>query len=101
MSTFDDENRVFCNGIDASSGRYLVDPFSVDDIAALARGNTPSTDNAGWFQRVREVVQRPFLALPIDVDPADVTRSGWAIVFATSATPEVREALKPLIEQRA
>jgi hypothetical protein len=101
MPTANDDDRVFCNGIDAASGKYLVDPLSVDDVATLARGKTAEAENAGWFQRVREVMQRPFLALPMDVDPADVTRAGWAIVFATSTTPEVREGLKPLIEQRA
>ncbi len=40
------------------------------------------------------------MGLPMDVNPADVTQAGWAVVFPTQIHAEVREALQPLISQR-
>ena len=45
--------------------------------------------------------QRSFTrALPWGVEPHDVARAGWAVVFHEEETAAVRKAMKPLIEHR-
>ena len=36
----------------------------------------------------------------MDVNPTDVSRAGWGVVFARGATEEVRSALEPLVAHR-
>jgi hypothetical protein len=45
-------------------------------------------------------MQRPFMGLPMDVDPTDVSQAGWGVVFAEGTPDSVREALQPLIDHR-
>jgi hypothetical protein len=39
-------------------------------------------------------------ALPFDVDPLDLRKAGWAVVFAEGTPAAVRDALGPLVEHR-
>jgi hypothetical protein len=78
-------------GVMASSGSLLpaLDPILLNDIDedgsnVQARGRTESTD---------------FLVVA-DVDPNDLTQSGWSILFPTGQDPAIRVALEPLIEHR-
>jgi hypothetical protein len=45
-------------------------------------------------------LKRPFLSLPLDVDPVNVARAGWAVVFPAGAAPELKTALDPLLARR-
>jgi hypothetical protein len=107
------DDRLCLNGIDATTGGYLVPRLTVPEAAALIRG-TPSRDGtlpdtqavqpdpgvATWLRRVWRILSQPHLGLPLDVDPAKVSQAGWAIVFHDSESDAVKRALQPLIEHR-
>jgi hypothetical protein len=99
MSSTDD---LLClNGIDAATGGYLVPPLSLDDAAAIVRGDArPDQSTSSWLKRVWQTLTQPHLGLPHDVDPASVAQAGWAIVFHEQESDAVKAALEPLIAHR-
>jgi hypothetical protein len=96
----DEGEHIYVNGIDGATGEYLVRPLTTAEAAGLARNKPLDGGSQGWLKRVWEAMRRPFMGLPIDIDPMDVAQAGWAVVFADSAPAEVREALGPLIRHR-
>jgi hypothetical protein len=89
------------NGIDAATGGYLVPPLSVDEAAAIVRGDArPDKSTSSWLKRVWRTLTQPHLGLPHDVDPASVAQAGWAIVFHEHESDAVKTALEPLIAHR-
>jgi hypothetical protein len=99
MSDADD---ILClNGIDAATGGYLVPPLSMDQAAAIVRGDArPDKTTTSWLKRVWQTISQPHLGLPHDVDPAVVAQAGWAIVFHEHESDAVKTALEPLIAHR-
>jgi hypothetical protein len=107
------DDRLCLNGIDATTGEYLVPQLTLPEAAALIRG-TPASDAtlpdiqavqpdpgvATWLRRVWRILGQPHLGLPLDVDPAQVGQAGWAIVFHESEGDDVKRALQPLIDHR-
>ncbi len=91
---------IYLNGINGETGEYLLPPIRIDEAAALARGEVPESWFSGWVKRTWDVLKRPFMGLPMDVDPKDVSRAGWGIVFPADISPKIREALEPLIAHR-
>jgi hypothetical protein len=102
MSDTDGLDDLLClNGIDASTGGYLVPPLTVDEAAAIIRGDArPDKSTVGWLKRVWQTLTQPHLGLPHDVDPANVAQAGWAIVFHEHESDAVKTALEPLIAHR-
>ena len=99
MSGTDD---ILClNGIDASTGGYLVPPLSLDEAAAIVRGDArPDKSTSSWLKRVWQTLTQPHLGLPHDIEPANVAQAGWAIVFHEHESDAVKTALEPLIAHR-
>jgi hypothetical protein len=95
------DDLIYFNGINGATGKYLVPPRPVADIAGLARRDPPQApEQVGLLKRIANMLRRPFLALPFDVDPRALSQTGWAVVFATNTPAEVRTALQPLIDHR-
>jgi hypothetical protein len=91
---------IVLNGISGETGNYLVPPLEPSRVAALVKGEVADQGVVRWLGRVWRKVSRPFLGLPLGVDPTDVSQAGWAIVFSTDEPQEVRDALGRLIEHR-
>ncbi|HEX8743568.1 MAG TPA: hypothetical protein VF712_10570 [Thermoleophilaceae bacterium] len=94
------DERITFNGIDATTGEYLVPPATPEELAEAARGEREDPAQAGLLKRVARALEDVFLGLPMDVAPTDVVRAGWGIVFSADADPAVREALAPLVAHR-
>jgi hypothetical protein len=91
---------VYVNGIDGVTGKYLIPPMSVAELAALARGEPRDAWLTSWVKNIAWRLKEAFLGLPIDVDPTRIAQAGWAVVFAANAPAEMRDALEPLIAHR-
>src|SRR5204863_5051223 len=79
-----------------------VAPQSLRDLARALK-KTPEAEHAPphVIQRGEKLKQRAFTrALPWGVEPHDVARAGWAVVFHEQEAAPVRNAIKPLIEHR-
>jgi hypothetical protein len=98
-----DGNKLYLYGIDGSTGQYLTPPVGVGEVASRARREpAPEPALADYLRRGAARSQaRGFEALPIGLDPCDLRRAGWAIVFAGDAPPTLQEVLRPLMELRA
>jgi len=94
------EEKLYVNGIDAVTGNYLVEPMGIADAARLVRGEKRDKTTTSWLKRAWQALSQPHLALPIDVDPANLQQAGWAIVFFKDEAAAVKDALAPLIEHR-
>jgi hypothetical protein len=94
------DDDIILNGINGATGQYLMPPITAADAADIARGRPPDSLLGGWFRAVASVFKRPKLGLPMDVDPTNPARAGWAVVFPAGASPELRAAVQPLIDRR-
>ena len=91
------DGRLFCNGINGATSEFLTPPVSLGDLAALVRGEPPpDPDFTSSLPRSPE----PIKGLPFNIDPLDVPRSGWAVVFPEGTPHAVRDALLPLVKHR-
>jgi hypothetical protein len=81
------------NGIDGATGRALVPPCTIGQVASWARGKGPEASIA--LQRLR-ARKYGFAAW----DEQDLARAGWGVVFHSDAAPAVVEALQPLLRLR-
>ncbi len=95
-----DDKLIYMNGIDGVTGQYLLPPMKLAEVAALAGGEKPEKNLLSWLSGVWHKISTPHLGLPLGVDPADVTKAGWGIVFLKDEDPAVIAALQPLIEHR-
>ncbi len=94
------DDDIYLNGIDGTTGQYLVPPISPADAVAFARGRPLDSPLKTWFRAIVNVLVRPKLGLPMDVDPINPSRAGWAAVLPAGASPELRAAIQPLIDRR-
>ena len=94
------DTSIVFNGIDATTGEYLVPPMQLDEIASIARGEKPKKDILTWLATVWHKIRTPYMGLPLGVEPSDVAQAGWAIVFLKDEDPAVKAALQPLIDHR-
>lgn len=95
-------DRLYFNGVDGTTGRYLKSPDSFEEVARTL-GRSPS-DADETIQKLRalheESAQNADAAPTDDVNVKDLAQTGWGVIFAEGADPSVREALAPLLEHR-
>ncbi len=99
MSEVADE-LAHANGVDATTGQYLLPAMALDQIAALACDEPANAERLGALAKASQALTTEHLGLPFDVDPLDLAQAGWGIVFATDEDAQVKTALDPLIARR-
>jgi hypothetical protein len=88
------------NGVDATTGDYLLEPMDVDAVGDFARSSElEATVLAALRSRHRRATEAVF-APKQGVDPSDLAQTGWGVVFASDAQPAIRQALRPLLDRR-
>lgn len=101
MNTIKGSGKVTTNGINGATGQYDVQPIALEDLARQIKGIPTAEIPEHVVKRGSKLRQSLFAAgLPWGFKSDDLTRVGWAIVFHTDESPEVRQALRPLIEHR-
>ncbi|WP_020471363.1 hypothetical protein [Zavarzinella formosa] len=94
------EDDIILNGINGATGEYLVAPITPSDAVKIASGRPTDSAIGSWFKAIASVFKRPKLGLPMDVDPTNPGRAGWAIVLPAGCSQELKSAVQPLIERR-
>jgi hypothetical protein len=104
------DDEIYLNGIDATTGNYLIKPVSYREIASRIRAKLDEEDTSDrdplgrsamrWLKSVWRKISEAHLGLPWDVDGDNVKQAGWGIVFHRDETKAVKDALAPLIEHR-
>lgn len=79
---------LYFNGIDATTGEYLLAPMDLDEFAQRVLPKKP----------IKPVSRRR--ALKGDLDPARLAHAGWGVILTPDTPVAVREALEPLLRHR-
>jgi hypothetical protein len=91
----------FCfNGIDGATGNYLLPPLSPREVSALAQDEQCDPRHLAelrhWWSRISESHFAPIQG----IDPLNLAETGWGVIFAHNADPDIRSALAPLLVHR-
>lgn len=97
-----DSDLLYFNGIDGTTGSYLIPPMPVQSLVDVAIGEQWDLNHLKDLNFKKE--QGNVFALEEDRDPNDLAQSGWGIIFAAEADPKmnaaIREALSELLQHR-
>jgi hypothetical protein len=96
-----DEALVYANGVDVTTGGYLIEPMTIAQVASAAHGERADGERIGALTKVMEAFKSDHLGLPFDVDSMNISQAGWAIVFQKDEDAAVKAALQPLIAHRS
>ncbi len=88
------------NGVDGSTGHYLLPSLSLEEISRLARGEILDSDHLGELRWRHRWATEAAYGPKEGVDPKDLAQAGWGAVFAYDADPKVRQQLRPLLDHR-
>ncbi len=95
-----DNNLIYVNGIDATTGNYLIPPMDEHDTAQIALNQATDKKTANMLGNVARKSTEKHLGGAFDLDLEDITQAGWAVVFHKDESADVKKALGPLIEHR-
>src|SRR4051812_6904596 len=85
------DKRIFFNGIDGSTGKYLLPPMTAEQVKdlGLSTGAEPSAEDA----RARGAI------FDCD-DPSNLAETGWGVVYAPNTPDTIKAALSELLSHR-
>lgn len=96
-----EEDLLFFNGINGSTGDYLLPPMTAEQVSRIAQGEAFDPDQLQDIELKKRQVEEPNFAPIEGVDPKDLAQTGWGVIFpAGDASMEIREALKELLDHR-
>lgn len=100
MSTETDQ--LFFNGINASTGEYLMPPLTPEQVAQIARGEEIEEEHLIELQKKDAHVKgRETEFAPIEgVDPKNLAETGWGVIFDHKVDEAIKDALSPLLKLR-
>ncbi len=80
------------NGVNALTGDYLFPTLPTDDITKVALGEQLDPVHLRELRRGHERSLYKSLGPVEGVDPSNLEKAGWGVIFAHGAEPELREA---------
>ena len=87
------------NGINGATGEYGLPPMTGEELAGFIKGESAPENLAELKYRRQQATQRHY-GVKEGVDPKKLDETGWGVIFAHDAAPEIREALRPLLDLR-
>ena len=93
-----EEDLLFFNGINGSTGDYLLPPLTEEQVSRIAQGEEFHPDDKEDIDL--KMGLGPDFVLIEGVDPKNLAETGWGVIFAHNAGPAIREALSELLEHR-
>ncbi|HKQ74205.1 MAG TPA: hypothetical protein VJ810_10935, partial [Blastocatellia bacterium] len=98
--TMEMDDLIAFNGIDATTGDYLVKPINESDASRIAIGHPQDKSLTNAISIARRQAEIEHLGAAFDIKLEDVTQAGWAIIFHKDEDQAVKDALAPLIQHR-
>ncbi|MEG4853182.1 C25 family cysteine peptidase [Microcoleus sp. B5-D4] len=97
-----EEDLLFFNGINGSTGDYLLPPLTAEQVSRIAQGEEFDPDDLYDLQQKKKLVEGLDADFaPVEgVDPKKLEETGWGVIFAYNAEPAIQEALSELLEHR-
>lgn len=97
-----EEELMYFNGVNGSSGDYLLPPLTAEQLARIAQGEDFDPIELSELQRKDMHVKglEPDFAPIEGVDPKNLAETGWGVIFAHNADPAIKDALKELLDHR-
>jgi hypothetical protein len=95
------DDRYYVYGINGSTGRYLDEPLTAQEVGDAALKQVKQQKSAEVrVLKARAALEEPSMAAAMDVDVRELREAGWGVIFARDADPRVKEALQPLLDHR-
>ena len=96
------DNQLCFNGINGTSGEYLFQDLPPETIARVAKGETIDESHleelSFWNRLVKQ--RGGTRGVSAGIDANELEQTGWGVIFAHDADPNIREALNELLEFR-
>ncbi|HZQ08432.1 MAG TPA: hypothetical protein VFD70_17750 [Anaerolineae bacterium] len=93
-------NLLFFNGINASTGDYLIPPLPAEELVQIVRGESFAPDHLMELKWREAQRTQSHYGVKEGVDPKDLAQTGWGVIFAADAEPALRDALRELLDYR-
>ncbi len=91
---------LFVNGINGSTGQYLLPPLTPHDVAGIAKGEELDPTHQAELKQWWLSISQAHFAPSEGIDRKNLAETGWGVIFAHDADPEVTEALGELLDHR-
>ena len=88
------------NGVNATTGEPLLPQATLEQIAAVACGDTLPTGEIEELRRWRSRLEQDHLDTRFEIDPRNTAETGWGVIFPEDRQDELREALASLMNLR-
>jgi hypothetical protein len=98
--TMDIDDLIAFNGIDATTGDYLISPMKEGDASRIAIDHPQDKNLVNAISIAKRGAEAEHLGGAFDIELEDLTQAGWAIVFHQDEDQAVKDAFAPLIEHR-
>jgi hypothetical protein len=91
---------LFFNGIDGTTGQYLLPGVTAAELARIALGERIDPAHLRELKRRHERGAFPTLGTIAGVDATNLASAGWGVVFPQGGDPAIEHALRPLLDRR-
>lgn len=91
-----DDLLVF-NGINATTGGYLLPPMSPERISKIALGQVFEPDHIAELRWRHHQSSDVFFGPKAGVDPKKLAEAGWGVIFAHDADPVISLDVSPAL----
>jgi hypothetical protein len=94
----DDDELLYLNGVDATTGQYAVSPLPLAAAYAYARGERPDPERLKELEYLQQVREGTYAFEGNTADPAEV---GWGVLIRPDEPDEVQQEVRRLYQHRA
>src|SRR5215510_3681159 len=94
------DDLIAFNGIDATTGDYLIKPINDSEASRIAIGHPQDKNLVNAISNAKRQTEVDHLGGAFDLKLEDIAQAGWAIIFHKDEDQAVKDALAPLIERR-
>ena len=94
------QDLLFFNGVNGATGDYALKPLTPNQVSQIAQGEEFDAEHLEVL-KARKVRHEEGSFGPIEgVEPKNLAETGWGIIFAHGADPEIKKVLSILLEHR-